>query len=170
MTPAPWPREVRPPQDPSSEYTLPSPVPAENRCFGYAVRTVDADGLLHAVSGAGGMPFDYVSCGLAIVARGFLFLDLNHPTDPPYLEACAEDCWQTGPVIDLDAVDPTTYTAYISFPPTLVPVDIYGTIQVSDLMPNVEVVASQVLSSPTGACGPLPATPSSWGRLKNSYR
>lgn len=171
VTPAPWPREVRPPQDPFSEYTLLSPVPAENRCLGYAVRAIDADGNLFAVRDAGGMPFDFVSCGLAIVARGFLMLDPYNPTRPPYYEECADGCWSTTSDINLSAVDPATYAAYISFPNAqLVPVDIYGTIWVSDLLPNVQLVATQVVATPSGRCGPLPVTPSSWGQLKRGYR
>jgi len=171
VTPEPWRREAPPRQYSVSEYSLLSPVPGENRCYGYAVKAMDADGQLHAICGLGDMPFDYVSCGLAIVARGFLILYMDNLEGPPRLVACTEDCWQTaGWDIDFGAVDPATYSSYVSLFVPGIPVDIYGRIEVSGMIPNMWIVASQVLPSPSGLCGPLPVKSTSWGQVKTSYR
>ncbi len=170
VSPAPMPREVRPPQDPASQYSFSEPVPAENRCFGYVVRAVDGEGGLHTVAGAGEMPFDYVVCGTAIVSRGTLAVDISNLTGPPLFTACAQGCWVDGygfGAVNFDAVDPATYAPYRN---TGLPVDIYGEIFVSDMIPNVVIVASQIVLTPSGECGPVPVQPMSWGSVKTIYR
>lgn len=168
VTPTPWPREVRPSYDPISSYFFSEPMPGDNRCYGYVVRAVDAEGQLHAICGAGGMPFDYVSCGNAIVTRGHIVPRWPQASDTQvYFESCTEACWPSDSPIELELVDPATYTPYLF---NSVVLDIYGYIEVSDMLPNVQIIATQVVLTTAGECGPLPVQSMGWGQVKKIYR
>lgn len=168
ITPAPWPRETLPPGTSTRHYSMTESMPGHDRCYGYVVRAVDAAGELHDLCDLGQMPFDFVSCGDAIIVRGRFPAMFQDPRESYLLfEGCSEGCWWGRDYIDFGRVDPETYRPYIFGSVTL---DVYGYFLVSDMLPNVLIVATHVTPTLSGQCGPLPQRVLGWGQVKQMYR
>ena len=166
MTPEPWPRVLDAPASLESTYILEEPVPRENRTYAYVVKGVDADGTRHEMYGSFEQPYDYVPCGHAVLTRGRMYLDPGNIYGDPIFQMCDEGCWLGGG-LDFRDIDWSLRLQYIV---SGVPVDVYGEVEVSDMLPQVYVHVTEIAPTSSGECGPLPAASTSWGRLKGSYR
>ena len=161
----PWPL---PPPDVYVEYQMSEVPPAPNTYFGYTVKAIDAEGILHSITSPNFHTHDFAACGDAVATRGYL---TGYGPYDLWIEACPETCW--GEIcdfyqnIDVSEIDPEDYEMYIN---TGIPVDLYGEAFV-DYMPGAPCLRlSDIEPTAGGECGPLPPRPISWSGLKSIYR
>jgi hypothetical protein len=147
-----------------ANYSFEEPVPWPNRYFLYTAKAIDSEGNLYSVPGQGDpLPYAHVSCGEAVVARGFIVIH-DWIYYEAQLEPCPGTCWNWH-LISLGYLDPSEI-----FPLLGVLVNIYGEFY-DDGMPTFgDIIIDRIEPTPDGECGPSPNAIRSWGALKQLYR
>jgi hypothetical protein len=145
-------------------HTVTEPMLEDDHYFAYEAFMVDEDGnLTPAPAGFEVLPYDLAGCGEAVATRGYLLSIYGEFAVCPDL--CWLDCYPGG--IALWELPPEIYEPYVD---SGIPVDVYGEVILDGMPPVPCVLVSDIVPTPGGECGPVPAQRTTWSAIKSWYR